>query len=217
MKNELVFCALFCFLNQSCNQTEPSPQICLVNDSGHDVHFWMLDNRGYSQNYFDSYCTDLVPAGSNLLWNARFPTSDPSLSATGYSYFAIWEGAIEMGMEDKDFHFTDTSGHLVYDFRDSLIGNYTFTETMLEVQGTDTINNVSTTLTGQISKATAFNLVLLQLDTNPTDTLVFDRYTHSFNWNGDLGHLFDKTFDWGKTDYLQNDHFVKQIIKGIKN
>lgn len=202
---------LTCF---ACKKSEEAPKICMTNKSGHPVHFWASGYGGHLENFGKNLCGLEVEPG-NFYWRADYPTIDPSGQRTGH--LMTWEGGFNVAEEDINFEFTDQSGTLIYDFRDSKVGNYIFDCKLINASQ----NNViwTDTLPGTISKNSFLNQLVIEIDTFYSGIAVFDAYPQIYKFSdgqtGAIGPVGQDEIEI-QTTYSTPDNLVRKICRGKK-
>jgi hypothetical protein len=218
MKSIFVCSLVFISILSACNKgSEDVPKLCMLNKSGHPVYFWRVSG-GRWMNFYNNYCE--VPFQQNSLfeWRVQFPGND--FFGTGSpDIFTRWEGTIITGTEDINFEFTDQSGTVVYDFRDSIVGDYTFVKTEIELSGPDTLSISTDTLPGKLSKDVLFNQLKIDIGTSHSETAIFDTFLFAFYLEGHTGNGETDTKDkinFISSTQLPNGHTLRRLCSGKK-
>lgn len=192
MKNELLFCLLFGAILQSCQKSDDTSKVCLTNKSGHPVHFWAEGYNGHLDNFYENLCDYEIEQGDYFYWKADYPTIDPN-DGQRTGALMIWEGGFTVD-EDVNFDFTDQSGTLTYDFKDSKVGNYVFDCKLISSPQNEVL--WVDTLTGTISKNAFLNQLEIKIDTFYSGTATFNAFPQIFKFSdGNTGSLYQPSQD----------------------
>jgi hypothetical protein len=218
MKAQFVIFGLLLAICFGCQKSEKTVTLFMRNKSGHPVHFWISSSKGYQNTFSDSYDTEVVPGGS-LPWRADYPTIDPSGLRTGQ--LMIWEGSIPIGYEDQIFEFTDQSGTLTYDFRESLIGNFTFDCQLIELLPSNQSNLIlADTVSGSVAKGLFSNQLNIEIDSFYHGVAVFEAYPTHFKFSDEnIGSIIATSPDeiLIRTTYGTNTQLLQKICRGKRN
>jgi len=192
----------------------------MINLSGHPVHFWTSSgHKGILTNFYDDLCHYEVEQGGYFYWRADYPTIDP-FSGMRTGNLMTREGSFAIENEDVNYQYTDQSGTLVYDFRDSKVGDYMFECKLVESLPFNQSNLIwADTLTGTISKNTFLNQLKIEIDTFYTGIAIFDVYDFAFKFSdGNIGII--RTINQNEieieTSYSANGQLFEKICHGKK-
>lgn len=188
----------------------------MINLSGHPVHFWTSSgHKGILTNFYDDLCDYEVERGGYFYWKADYPTLDNNGQRTGS--LVSWEGGFTVGKDDVNFEFTDQSGTLISDFRDSKVGDYMFDCKILRLPQNEIL--WADTLLGKISKNSFLNQIDIEIDTFYTGTAIFDAYPNAFKFSdGKIGiiQMVNQSEIVISTTYSTSNQLLEKICHGKK-
>jgi len=219
MKTQFVFYFLLIMSASACKKPVETSEVCMINLSGHPVHFWTSGHKGILTNFYDDLCGYEVEQGGYFYWKADYPTINPN-SGSRTGYLMVWQCGFTVENEDFNFKFTDQSGTLIYDFRDSKVGYYMFDCKLVESLPFNQSNLIwADTLMGTISKNSFLNQLNIEIDTFYTGTAVFDAYDFSFKFSdGAIGTIttINQNEIMIETSYFSNGQSLNKICHGKK-